>query len=340
MRKRTAEIEKMILRLADSSGVNIASEIAKHFGISKQASAKHLHRLEGKGLISSTLKGTKKISKLSVLERKTWHFPISGLKEDIVWMDFIRPLVSNLPENVLETWNYGLTEMVNNAIDHSEGKNLTIEYNKTALFVTIYIRDDGEGIFHRIQRLANLYDPRAAVLELAKGKFTTDPEKHSGEGIFFTSRAFDSFAIISRTLYFSHQRKKNDWLIDSDSDFPGTCVILKLDIDSNQTLNEIYFEFTGSDDDFNFSKTIVPVKLASLGGEKLVSRSQAKRLVSRFEKFKKVVLDFSQVEEIGQPFADEVFRVFIKFNPDIEIIPINASTKVQQMIIRALNLQI
>ena len=67
-------------------------------------------------------------------------------------------------------------------------------------------------------------------------------------------------------------------------------------------------------------------------GGKLVSRSQAKRLLSRFSEFKEVVLDFKGVETIGQAFADQIFRVFITTNPNVEIFPINTTTEVIAMI--------
>lgn len=70
--------------------------------------------------------------------------------------------------------------------------------------VLIGIRDDGEGIFKKLTRLCNLPDERQALIELSKGKLTTDPDNHSGEGIFFTFRAFDVFMIDSKELQFSH----------------------------------------------------------------------------------------------------------------------------------------
>lgn len=286
-------------------------------------------------MISSSGKGNIKVSWLIPLVEKSWRFPLAGLREDIVWLENLAPLLTDLPENVRDMWHYGITEMVNNAIDHSDGTVLTVHFKRTALDVEAWIDDDGEGIFHRIQRLGNFYDPREAILELAKGKFTTDPANHSGEGIFFTSRAFDSFVIMSRTLYFSHEAEQDDWLIDDDSDIPGTRVFLKLDNDSQRTLNSVYSQFA-EPDEFTFSKTIVPVRLARHEGEKLVSRSQAKRLVSRFEKFKTVVLDFTGVEEIGQAFADEIFRVFASSHPEVGLIPLHATNEVQQMIVRAL----
>lgn len=335
MRTKTSEIRTFILKLCRNKARNVAAETARHFGISKQATSRHLHVLESNGMIRSLGRGNIKVSEIIPLVEKSWRFPLLGLREDVVWLENLVPLLTDLPENVRDMWHYGVTEMVNNAIDHSEGTEITVHFSRTALDVDVWINDDGEGIFHRIKRLANLYDPREAILELAKGKFTTDPANHSGEGIFFTSRAFDSFVIMSRTLYFSHEAEQDDWLIDDDRDIPGTRVFLKLDNDSQRTLNSVYSQFA-EPDDFTFSKTIVPVRLARHEGEKLVSRSQAKRLVSRFEKFKTVVLDFTGVEEIGQAFADEIFRVFASSHPEVELIPLHATTEVQQMIVRAL----
>ena len=55
-------------------------------------------------------------------------------------------------------------------------------------------------------------------------------------------------------------------------------------------------------DDYSFAKTVVPVRLAKIGDENLVSRSQAKRLLQRVDRFRCVVLDFDQVGSIGQAF--------------------------------------
>jgi hypothetical protein len=69
----------------------------------------------------------------------------------------------------------------------------------------------------------------------------------------------------------------------------------------------------------------------SMKGEKLVARSQAKRLTLRFERFQTVVLDFAGVEEIGQAFADELFRVFHQAHPATTLSPVNMTTAVEMM---------
>lgn len=109
---------------------------------------------------------------------------------------------------------------------------------------------------------------------------------------------------------------------------------MKLKNNTSRTTKEIFDRFT-SGENFGFTKTVVPVRLAQYENEILISRSQAKRLLERIDRFKIVLFDFHEVESIGQAFADEVFRVFAKQHPHIEIIPINANDTVMQMVQRA-----
>jgi len=160
---------------------------------------------------------------------------------------------------------------------------------------------------------------------------TTDPKKHSGEGIFFSSRMFDLFVIHSGNVIFAHL-KDNDYLLETRaSTVQGTTIKMCINTASARTVQEIFNTYTG-ECEFGFTKTIVPVFLSAYGEENLVSRSQAKRLLARFEVFKEIVLDFSKVDSIGQAFADEVFRVFVQEHPDLMLIPSNANEQVKNMI--------
>ena len=180
-----------------------------------------------------------------------------------------------------------------------------------------------------------MYDERHAVLELSKGKLTTDPANHTGEGIFFTSRIFDFFAILSGKVYFSHTHENvEDWIVEAQRFQNGTGVSMKLTNNTARTTNHVFDAFT-SDEDYGFTKTVIPVRLAQYGKEKLVSRSQAKRLLAQIEVFQTVIFDFEDVESVGQAFADEVFRVFQNQHPNIESFHINSSTAVEKMISRA-----
>ena len=260
--------------------------------------------------------------------------------EDAIWRKDLRPLLDDLPSNVLEIWAYGSTEMINNAIDHSSGKELNLSLEKSSTGASMVITDDGDGVFRKIQRQFDLEDERHAILELSKGKLTTDPARHTGEGIFFTSRAFDRFEILSGKLRFSHSCTLGANGLDSieeTQDFhQGTSVVLVLDNYSARVLRHVFNDFT-SGEDRGFTKTVVPVRLALYGDEMLIARSQAKRLLAHMDRFKTIVLDFHGIHDIGQAFADEVFRVFKRQHPDISLTAINTSEGVAQMIRRAEN---
>ncbi|WP_291994398.1 DUF4325 domain-containing protein [Candidatus Accumulibacter sp. ACC003] len=327
-------VDKLILKIIASGEPHVASAAAGRLGLSRQTIAARLRRLADAQLIEGSGRGRGRCYALVPILSVSKARPREGIDEFRVWQEDVAPLLADLPENVVDICRYGVTEMVNNAVDHSEGSEVIVRLQRTALTTTIRVSDDGEGIFHRLQRLLGFYDPREAILELAKGKLTTDPERHSGEGVFFTSRVFDRFSILSRNLFFSHDSDRDDWLIDVDDDSPGTFVTMELANDSKRTTKEIFDQFA-EPDEYSFAKTVVPVRLAQHEGEKLVSRSQARRLAQRFDKFKTVVLDFTAVEAIGQAFADEIFRVFASSHPGLVLIPINMTEHVREMISRA-----
>jgi len=229
--------------------------------------------------------------------------------------------------------------MVNNVIDHSDGKHVYISAVREKDRLLIFVIDDGEGIFKKIKRLCNLNDERQALFELSKGKLTTDPDNHTGEGIFFTSRAFDEFEIESRGVKFSHDDTSEfDYIVESDisSDEVGTAVYMLLKRDSKRDIQTLFDDFAGPDE-FQFNKTLIPVRLAQYGNEKLVSRSQAKRLLARIERFQYVVFDFEGVQAIGQAFADEIFRVYAQRHPNIELLPDKMEPNVEKMVRRAIS---
>ena len=246
-----------------------------------------------------------------------------------MWDTDILPQIRDLPENALDIWRYCFTEMFNNAIDHSAGSRITVHLKRTAIHAEIAITDNGVGIFRKIQTAMKLSDPRDAALELAKGKFTTDPDRHTGEGIFFTSKILDAFDISSGGLYFTS--------VSPMTNTKGTAIWMKLGNASNRSRKEIYDAYASPDNNYAFDKTVVPVKMAEHSKDDLISRSQAKRLLLRIDRFRTVVLDFENVNQIGQAFADEIFRVFARRHPGVDLQFSNANESVSKMIRRAQN---
>ena len=101
-----------------------------------------------------------------------------------------------------------------------------------------------------------------------------------------------------------------------------------------RTMEVAFNEFAAKRGEFAFSKTAIPIQLLRYGQEQLVSRSQAKRLLARFDRFEVVVLDFKGISTIGQAFADEIFRVFPGSHPETSIRVVNASVRVRRTIAR------
>ncbi|MCY3768599.1 MAG: DUF4325 domain-containing protein [Gammaproteobacteria bacterium] len=262
---------------------------------------------------------------------------VYGLNEPVdeayVWSKDILPTMTDVHQfsNILDIWEYGFTEMLNNAIDHSEGQEVMVRQVQTPSACEIQIHDDGVGIFKRIQQALQLTEEQHALLELSKGKITTAPEKHTGEGIFFTSRVFDNFAILSGGLYFSHQREQTENWVDKKKSMQGTSVFMTLSNHSSRTLQEVFDEFV-TGEEHRFNKTVIPVSRVLCGNENPVSRSQAKRLLSGVDRFETVWFDFEGIDSIGRSFADEMFRVFRNEHPQIEIVAINTKPGITKLI--------
>lgn len=279
---------------------------------------------------------------LALLVDRRFTIPISpSTQEDQVWRERVAPLLEGIPANVLDICFYGFTEMLNNVIDHSASPSVCIVIQRSPVGITLMVLDKGVGIFRKIARELHLDDERHAVLELCKGKLTTDAKRHSGEGIFFTSRMFDSFVLQSGELALVTSEGE-DWAFTPEApgigmrNVDGTGVVMRIDPRSQRRQLEVFSRFAIEGEDYGFIRTHVPVALAKHGKENLLSRSQAKRLLARFDRFKEVLLDFAGVQMIGQAFADEVFRVFSSAHPETHLSWTNTTPEVERMIRRAL----
>ncbi len=326
-------IKRFIIENIEAHPNDISSVVVGHFEITKPTSLKYINELIEDDIIEKTGKGK---YPAYMLKNKSFELKIKitkELEEDAIWREEISSKVKDLPENVRKICQYGFTEMVNNVIDHSDGNFLTITLITNAKKIEFLIRDDGIGIFNKIQQDLELDNPKHAILELAKGKFTSDPKNHTGEGIFFTSRMFDSFMILSDELYFSSNKNSEDWLFENKKDkINGTFVFMAISKTSTLDMIDVFNEYADPNKVPGFHRTVVPVKLMEYEGESLLSRSQAKRLINRFDHFLEVILDFEGVKMIGQAFADQIFRVFTNAHPNVNLVAINTIDEVQNMI--------
>ena len=252
------------------------------------------------------------------------------LSEDSIASE-VFPFIGNVPFEISQILDYAFMEITNNAIEHSEATKINIKISKSITKLKICIADNGIGIFKKIKNDLHLLNEKQSIIELSKGKFTSNPEHHSGEGIFFSSKLCDEFYILSDGLIFSPQEDIPE-KIHLENINEGTKVIFIINFNTKKVAKEIFDEFAGTDFDNPTFKTIIQLRYMQMEGMSLTSRSQARRLLTRFEKFTTVVLDFSDVPFIGQGFADEIFRVYSEKNPATKIEFINASDQVQAMI--------
>ena len=334
LRREEKEKIKEFLLKTISIGENPYKAMENNFEISRQTVSKYLNELVEKNYITKNSKGNYAIN-FYIFESKTYKN--KNLEEDIVYDELIKKYEIDKKNNVKHILVYAFTEMLNNAIEHSEGTEISIYYTENYFNIFVTIKDNGIGIFKKIVRDHNLKNENEAIFELKKGKLTSDAENHSGEGIFFTSKVVDYFLISSFNKTFSSGSDEYFYSIEQNRErtIKGTEVILVLNKNTERTTKEIFDEYTS--DDFVFNKTKITVHLAKdYLGHDFVSRSLAKRILMNVEKFKIIILDFENIDNIGQGFADEVFRVFKNKNPDITIVPINMNEEIEFMVNRAM----
>ena len=332
-REEKDKIKEFLLKII-SIGENPYKAMENNFKISRQTVSKYLNELVEKNYITKNSKGNYAIN-FYISEFKIYKN--KNLEEDILYDELIKKYEIDKKNNVKHILVYAFTEMLNNAIEHSEGTEISIHYTENYFNIFVIIKDNGIGIFRKIVRDHNLKNENEAIFELKKGKLTSDAENHSGEGIFFTSKVVDYFLISSFNKTFSSGSDEYFYSIEQNRErtIKGTEVILVLNKNTERTTKEIFDEYTS--DDFVFNKTKITVHLAKdYLGHDFVSRSLAKRILMNVEKFKIIVLDFENIDNIGQGFADEVFRVFKNKNPDITIVPVNMNEEIEFMINRAM----
>jgi len=341
-------VRRWVTTHAAAHPTDLTRALASAFGVTRAAAAPVMRQLEREAFVLRSGGRTRPVFAPGPSRLIEEHFALPGVDESAVWERHFAPCLS-LPPPVLNVLHYGLTEMVNNANDHSEGRRLDVRCAVAAGVVYLTVGDDGMGIFERMGRAFGLTDRRLALLELSKGRVTTDPTRHTGEGIFFTSRAFRVFRLQANGLVYERRNREPgeadslaviDLPIEGLGDpagasQPGTQAAMALRSDSRLVLRDLFTAYTtGAPDDLTFDRTVIPVRLARLGTENLLSRSQAKRVLAGVERFKLVELDFEGVPEIGQAFADEVFRVFAAAHPSIELRYLHAGPGVLPMIRR------
>lgn len=327
--------EKILALVKEKKGLS-GVQLSEVLGISRQAVNKHLKPLLQNGSLIKTGVTRGAVYKIATSGKKpskTFRksFFLDGLEEDKVFQQI--SLALNLTRTISPKANeiarYAFTEMLNNAIDHSQSENCHVEVIVDEFNFQFRIRDYGMGIFFSIYDKYKLSDENSAVGELIKGKTTTMPEKHTGEGIFFTSKVADNMFFRSHKIKLLFDNHQKDIFIEEMKNIRGTEVFFSVKKRTRKKLEDTFSIFAPEEFDYKFEKTRAMVKLFQ---REYISRSEARRLHHGLDKFKVIVLDFKGVKTIGQGFADELFRVFMQNYPEITLEIVHLKPSLQTII--------
>jgi anti-sigma regulatory factor (Ser/Thr protein kinase) len=337
-------IKQLILDIITKNGEIQSSEIVKKTGFTRAYINRFFNQLKEEGKI--VLIGKANRAKYTLANRNminTIQKDIASINititneniaEDVILDDIKKEtgIFTGTPPNIANIISYSFSEMLNNAIEHSESKKIKIEMKKDETQINFNVIDQGIGIYNNLVKKKHLKNEFEAIQDLLKGKLTTQPEEHSGEGIFFTSKIAGIFTIQSGTKKIIFHNDLKDIFIKTIKKRQGTKITFSITLNSDKKLEDVFERYT--DGSFQFNKTEVAIKLYNMNSE-YISRSQARRLLSGLENFKKIILDFDQVDTAGQAFADEIFRVWQNKNKDKTLEVKNANDNVVFMLKRA-----
>ena len=315
-------------------GPTTSTAVAQALGVSRQAAHTRLKALVESGRVVREGEARATRYRLPTSDRWERSFPLAGLAEDEVLHQMAAEddVVGCLTGETEGLVAYVVTELVNNAIDHSSGHQVRVSAEQRGTLLLLEIEDDGVGAFAHVRDALNLPSELAAVQEISKGKTTTAPEHHTGEGLFFTSKAVDFFRLASGAQAWIVDNRREDMAIAAvEPPLQGTFVSVEIDLSHVRSLATLFDEYT---QDYEFAKTRTVVRLFAIG-VRFVSRSEAKRLLHGLDRFREVVLDFRGVEGVGQGFADEVFRVWARAHPAVSLEAVNMNEAVAFMVERA-----
>ncbi len=342
------EIKNYILRKIDEDDSLLISKTADSFGISATSVKRYLDSEREEGHIKNS--ADKACGFELVYRKERFEFDIRSIseREDFILYDSIIPTLK-VGDNAKRIWRYVLPEIFNNALEHSEGTIVKAYVDACFPYSRVTMVDDGIGIFTKIRNAMTKYgykDPliEEAVTELYKGKFTSCPERHTGEGIFFSMRMLDRFAIASDGMLLRHGFSDEPAIVKSHLlayamklTRKGTVVMMQLDNETRREAKAVFRDY--SDIEQGFIRTKIPVYEACLDHDP-VARSQARRIAARLDSFQEAVLDFENVDIMGQGFADELFRVYHNEHPEVKLTPVNMNEFVNMVYHHAVNTKV
>jgi anti-sigma regulatory factor (Ser/Thr protein kinase) len=319
------------LRLLAVSGRITSGELAAATAVSRQTAHAALKQLVDDGVVVAVGAGRGAHYVLSGFRSYRWD--VRDLEEHRVWNDLVHDsALTGAVDPALSVLQYGVSEMVNNVIDHSGSDEVKVGVSLRGNDITVSIEDTGIGALEKIRAAMQLDSHFDALGQMSKGKVTTDPERHTGEGIFFTSKAVDRFTLSANEIEWTVDNLAGDVAVGVSDDEPGTTITLTHGLAGTRTLESVFGEHTTG---LVFDRSRVIVRLFQ-HGDTFVSRSEARRVAAGLDRFTTVVVDFSGIRRVGQGFVDELFRVWASAHENTSLEPVNMNSAVEFMVLRGL----
>ncbi len=310
---------------------DLTDALAAHAGVTRVTAQKLLKRLVALQWLVREGSPRRPHFKPGLMREVVARYSLQGLDEDLPWSRDFAPFFT-LPATVRRMAQHCFSELLNNAIDHSGGTRVTVSMRQTPAHLQLLVSDDGCGLFERIHQSFDLSDPTQAMLELSKGKLTSQPLRHGGRGLFFTSRLADVFDLHANHVAF----QRRDW--DAGAWQPGrplrqagTSIYAAIALDTPRTLESVMSAHSLDGVGAAFDRTVVPLRLMTSPVDGLESRAQARRVAARLQLFRRAEVDFHGVPQVGHSFADELFRVQ-SGQQTLELVPINMTPQVAAMV--------
>ena len=150
-RERSKEIQDFIVNNVDDHPKDITAFTSQAFDISRPAVLRHIHQLIDRGILSAQGKTRNRSYELRPLQEMSTILPVTpDTAEYPIWQEYFSPLLDGALPNVIAICAYGVTEMVNNSVAHSEGTEMALWLEYTPTTISIIVHYNGIGIFQKI----------------------------------------------------------------------------------------------------------------------------------------------------------------------------------------------
>ena len=214
--------------LVDRRGEVANRDVVKALRISSATAHRLLHALVTGEVLERHGKGPAARYRLRPVRRR---FRLDGLEEDRAWSEVAERVARTRPlaPEEAQSLRYAATEIINNAVEHSRGTwvDVGVEFQAAGSTVAT-VRDNGVGVFRRVCEDFGFASPHDAIVQLEKGKLTSDPSRHSGEGLFFSSKAVARFRLESQGVSWIVDSLAADSAVGKGAALRGTQVVLEV----------------------------------------------------------------------------------------------------------------